>query len=169
MKWIYRLFTLGILSAAIIGPFFLKTQNGQPVIEMPSVDDFIPDQIIPDSLMPGSGQPSDAAATSSTGKTFYKWQDEHGNWHYGDQPPVGGPKVSTLQVDTNANIIQSFKIEPEEEDESLPNQPAQAKLPERLGSGELTLDSAVNIMDDAKAVAEMMNSRNEQLKTLSGK
>ena len=166
MKWISRFFTLGMLGAALVVPFLLKMPNGKPIMEVPSVSDFIPDKIIPDSLMSSNDAGSSIPKANKSEQTFYKWKDEQGVWHYGDQPPPNA-QVSTLQVDTNANIIQSFKIEPEEEE--VPEQQAiQNKLPERLGNGEMTMDNAMNIMDDAKAVRDMMEARNAQLKAISG-
>jgi len=167
MKWIYRLFTFGMLATVLIVPFFLDTKNGTPMLKTPTMDDFIPDKLIPDSLIPGKQTAPESAQSTPSGQTFFKWQDQQGNWHYGDQPPPG-VNVSTLQVDTNTNIIQSIKIEPEEEEVSSVSQASQKKLPERLTSGELTLDNALNIMDDAKSVRDMMESRNDQLKAITG-
>jgi len=167
MKWIYRLFTFGMLATVIIVPFFLDTKNGKPMLTTPTLDDFIPDKLVPDSLIPGKQATSESTPISDSAQTFYKWQDKQGNWHYGDQPPPGS-HVSTLQVDTNTNIIQSLKIEPEEEEAPALGQAPQQTLPERLTSGELTLDNALNIMDDAKSVRDMMESRNDQLKAIAG-
>ncbi len=163
MKWYYRFFTVAILAAAIIGPFFLKKPDGKPVMEMPTAQDFIPDKLFP------GGSDSGNNSVSSSGQTYYKWQDEHGQWHYGDQPPTTASKVSTLQVDTNTNIIQSLKIEPEEKAVEEPQQASQPqKLPDRLTSGELSVDNAVNALNDAILVRDMMESRNKQLKAITG-
>jgi len=169
MKWIYRLFTISMLSAVIIGPFFFKTENGKPIVSMPTVDDFIPDKIIPDSLMPGGNNTNKNAsrATTSNEQTYFKWKDEKGAWHYGDQPPPGSQNVSTLQVDTNVNIIQSVKIEPKTKAQPL-QQKKEAIVPERLKNGGLSLENAMNVMDDARAVSDIMNARNEQLKAMTG-
>ena len=162
MKWYYRFFTVAILAAALIGPFFLEKPDGQPIMEMPTASDFIPDK-----LMSDSGSSEGISSSSSSNQTFYKWQDEHGQWHYGDQAPTSSNKVSTLQVDTNTNIIQSLKIEPEETEESVQTT-QQKKLPERLTSGELSFENASNALNDAKLVRDMMESRNSQLKAITG-
>lgn len=162
MKWYYRFFTVAILAAALIGPFFLEKPDGKPIMEMPTAADFIPDK-----LMPAGDSGSIGSISSPANQTFYKWQDEQGQWHYGDQPPTGSTKVSTLQVDTNTNIIQSLKIEPEKTEETIePTQ--QKKLPERLTDGELSFENATNALKDAKLVRDMMESRNEQLKAITG-
>ncbi len=40
------------------------------------------------------------ATTQLMASEIYKWQDEHGNTHYGDKP-VNQPKSSQLEVDTS--------------------------------------------------------------------
>lgn len=165
MKWIYRFFTLGILAAALIGPFFINKPDGEPIMSFPTTEN-----LNPTTLFSGD-KPASSAQTSfsPTSTTIFKWQDAQGQWHYGDDPPENNPSVSTLQVDTNTNIIQSLKIELEQP-EILEGVPAQAnqKLPERLTDGELSFDNALNAINDAKLVRDMMESRNDQLKAISG-
>jgi hypothetical protein len=163
MKWYYRFFVVAILAAALIGPFFIKSPDGKPVMEMPTAQDFIPEQLFSGGSNSNTGSP-----LSSDGPSYYKWQDEQGQWHYGDQPPTDSSKVSTLQVDTNTNIIQGLKIEPEVT-EGIPQEVnQQQKLPDRLTSGELSMENAVNSINDALLVRDMMESRNEQLKAITG-
>ncbi len=166
MKWIYRFFTFAILAAALIGPFFINKPDGEPIMSFPTTD-----SLNPAKLLSGDDKTTPSSNTTSfgSGTTVYKWQDAQGQWHYGDQPPENNPSVSTLQVDSNTNIIQSLKVEPEieEEPEVVAVSPKQ-KLPERLTDGELTFENAMNAMQDAKLVREMMESRNEQLKAIAG-
>jgi|TARA_R110001599_G_C12015699_1_gene638483 hypothetical protein len=164
MKWYYRFFVVAILAAALIGPYFIKKPDGSPIMDMPTASDFIPDNLLP------GGSSTDSSTNNtppSSSQTYYKWQDDQGQWHYGDQPPTSPSKVSTLQVDPNTNIIQSLKIEPE-----IKEQPQQAnqqeKLPDRLTDGELSFDNAVNALNDATLVRDMMESRNDQLKAIVG-
>lgn len=162
MKWYYRFFVVALLAAALIGPYFIKKPDGKPIMEMPTAKDFIPEK-----LFSGDSNSNTGSSSISGSPSYYKWQDEQGQWHYGDQPPMDSSKVSTLQVDTNTNIIQSLKIEPEiKEDEPQANQPK--KLPDRLTSGELSLENAVNSINDAILVRDMMESRNDQLKAITG-
>ena len=132
-------------------------------MEMPTAKDFIPEK-----LFSGGSDTSIGNTSSSGGPNYYKWQDEQGQWHYGDQPPVDSSKVSTLQVDTNTNIIQSLKIEPEVKEDIPQEANQQQKLPDRLTSGELSMENAVNSINDALLVRDMMESRNQQLKALTG-
>ena len=165
MKWIYRIFTLGILAAALIGPFFINKPDGEPIMSFPTTESLNPAKFLSSDKPTATGSPS----FSSSSATVYKWQDAQGQWHYGDQPPSDNPSVSTLQVDTNTNIIQSLKMGPDEPDqlEAVPEQ-ANQKLPERLTNGELSFDNALNAINDAKMVREMMESRNDQLKAING-
>lgn len=163
MKWYYRFFVVAILAAALIGPFFIKTPDGKPVMEMPTAKDFIPEKLF------SSESDSNISSPLPSGKqSYYKWQDELGQWHYGDQPPSDSSKVSTLQVDTNTNIIQSLKIEPEMTEDVPPEANQQQKLPDRLSNGELSMENALNSINDALLVRDMMESRNEQLKAITG-
>lgn len=164
MKWIYRIFTLGILAAALIGPFFINKPDGEPIMSFPTTDNFNPAKLLSSDKPAASG----TSSFSPSSATVYKWKDAQGQWHYGDQPPSDNPTVSTLQVDTNTNIIQSLKIEPEapEEPELTASKPKQ-KLPERLTDGELSFENALNSLNDAKMVRDMMESRNDQLKALA--
>jgi len=170
MKWIYRFFTILMLSAALIGPFFLDNQDGEAMLSMPDISDLNPSKLISSASIGSSeeaGQPNDPLISSS--RTVFKWKDEHGVWHYGDQAPEQNATVSTLNVDTNTNIIQSLKIEPEVEippdTEAVTG--AITPMPTK-GEDFLTMDRAMNIMNDAKAVQGMMNSRNAQLKAITG-
>lgn len=166
MKLIFRFITLGILAAAIILPFFVKTENGRPTLAMPTTADFIPDKILPDSITGNtSSNPSASQKSSSSNKvSFYKWQDAAGNWHFGDQPPADAKNLKSMNVNTNANIIKSVKIE-KEDNSSFYEAP---KAPAHLTDGQLTADDAMNIMGDARAVRDMMESRNDALKSFVG-
>ena len=73
-----------------------------------------------------------------------------------------------MQVDTNTNIIQSLKIEPKVEEQQVQQEANPPKqLPDRLTSGELSMENAVNSINDALLVRDMMESRNKQLKAIS--
>jgi hypothetical protein len=71
MKWYYRFFVVAILAAALIGPFFIKSPDGKPVMEMPTAQDFIPEQLFSGGSNSNTGSP-----LSSDGPSYYKWQDE---------------------------------------------------------------------------------------------
>lgn len=165
MKIISRFFTISLLAAAIIIPFFIKTENGKPSLGMPTVDDFIPDKVLPDSLT-GNSSESSSNSSGST-QSFLKWQDTKGVWHYGDRPPPGSKNISSVQVNTNANIIQAVKV-PTGPGDVQPLIKAEPKMSDTLADGKLTPADALNVMSDAKAVRDMMESRSQALKEITG-
>ncbi len=167
MKLITRFITICLLAAAIILPFFFKVENGKPTLAMPTSADLIPDKILPDSITGNQSSPSSTSNSSSNKVSFYKWQDADGMWHYGDRPPPSAKNLSTMNVNTNANIIQSLKLESDEEEKEF-EQETKPKMSETLADGQLTADDALNIMGDAKAVRDMMESRNDALKSIVG-
>ncbi|UZE96426.1 DUF4124 domain-containing protein [Alkalimarinus alittae] len=159
MKWIYRIVTAIILIGAITIPFMMKNKQGEPMMSLPNIDDLSPSEII--SNVPSL--PSD--------RTVYKWKDATGVWHYGDQPPEG-VKFSTLVVNDQTNIIQSTPIlevtaplPKTATDSDRGNTPTYT--PPQSNEDTLTLDRALNIVDDAHAVRDMMEQRNKQLEALT--
>jgi hypothetical protein len=153
MKWIVRFITVAILVVAIAIPFFIKNKGGQPMLSLPTVDDLTP------SL------PKDVPAVSGE-RVFYKWQDEHGSWNFGDERPPGVKNVIPVTVDINANVMQALPKAPPAQQPAAPGNfypPAQGYAPPASSDDTLTLDRALNIVEDAHAVRKMMESRNQAL------
>ena len=69
MKLFSKLMLL-LLVVGIAGLFFLKKPNGSPWLDW---RDFIPNQV--------------TQALKKPAPTLYRWQDEKGQWQYGDTPP----------------------------------------------------------------------------------
>ncbi len=160
MKWIYRVFTLILLGGALAVPFFMKNKQGEPMMSLPGLNDLSPSEL------------ASKAPRLPSERTVFKWKDEQGVWHYGDQPPSQSTEFSTLVVNDQTNIIQS---PPKPKDEpSLSSTSSQANSdkkgyqPPKNSEDVLTLDRALNIVDDAHAVREMMEQRNSQLDALVG-
>ncbi|MFT6267127.1 MAG: hypothetical protein ACJAWS_003294 [Oleiphilaceae bacterium] len=103
----------------------------------------------------------------SSSQTFYKWQDEHGTWHYGDTPPVNGPTFSTINVDSNTNVIQSVPVAPKPESTASQNTPNATNTPKIPLSNVLTLDRAMNVLNDAQNVQGLVDNHNAQLEAAS--
>ncbi len=158
MKWIYRIFTLIILAGALAIPFFMKNKQGDPMMSLPEMKDLSPSSLV-------SNTPN-----MSSDRTIYKWKDANGVWHYGDQPPEGS-QFTTLVVNDKTNILQSTPV-PEKTappNKATPNTDNKnAYTPPKNNEDTLTLDRALNIVDDAHAVREIMEQRNQQLDTLTG-
>ena len=52
------------------------------------------------------------------GKTrVYKWQDEYGQWHYGQRAPTDADNVKSMVVDSNQNVIAGIKVPAKEDPE----------------------------------------------------
>ncbi len=158
MKWIYRAFTLIMLGGALSIPFFIKNNQGEPMMSLPELKDLAPSALV------------DKASNAPNDRTFYKWKDEKGVWHYGDQQPENA-QFSTLVVNDNTNIIQSPSL-PEEEPpastEVSSTNPKMGYKPPQKDEDALTLDRALNIVNDAHATRDMMEQRNRQLDAIVG-
>lgn len=130
------------------------------MMSLPTLNDLSPANI----LSKAPGIPND--------RTIFKWKDKQGVWHYGDEPPSNNTQFSTIVVNDQTNIIQSTPV-PKDEPESptTENIPTDGKAAHTLPTKDenaLTLDRALNIVDDAHAVRDMMEQRNTQLDALVG-
>ncbi|PID43687.1 MAG: hypothetical protein CSB48_04655 [Proteobacteria bacterium] len=163
MKRVYRIVTLGILGVALGAPFFIDNKNGEPLLSLPGLSDFKPKSLVPP--VPGTGSSS----------RFYKWQDNQGQWHYSDQPPEPGKKYEVVTVHANTNIIKA--IPPDEADTLADSsvstrsnrggsvqEPAQGDLSQNTGDI-LTIENAMNLVEDAHRVKNRMNERNKALES----
>jgi hypothetical protein len=159
MKWIYRLLTVTMLGGAMIVPFFMKNNAGKPMFSMPEAKDFIPSSLTPDKA--AQAIPS----LPSNSQTFYKWQDESGTWHYGDTPPTNGPTFSTINVDSNTNIIQSVSValKPAPTDSVNTKTPNTTNTSDTPLSNVLSLDRAINVLNDAQNVQGLIDNHSAQL------
>ncbi len=159
MKWIYRIFTLVLLGGALAVPFFMKNKQGDPMMSLPTLNELSPGNI------------ASKAPSISSDRTVFKWKDKQGAWHYGDQPPSNSTQFSTIIVNDQTNIIQPPPV-PQDEPESSPTMLSSKDskagyAPPKNKDDVLTLERALNIVDDAHAVREMMEQRNNQLDALS--
>jgi len=107
-------------------------------------------------------------------REVYKWQDENKVWQYSDVPPPEGTQTAKLKISNrNTNIIQSIKP-PELKNPgtltatAIDSPAAKATLEEASDKSVLSFDRAANIVNEAKAVAELMNARNQQLQHITG-
>ena len=160
MKWIYRIFTLVLLGGALSIPFFMKNKQGDPMMSLPTLNELSPGSIA--SKAPGL----------SSDRTVFKWKDKQGVWHYGDHAPSNSTQFSTLTVNDQTNIVQSTPVPKEEPAPSstvLTSKDKKADYtPPKNSEDVLTLERALNIVDDAHAARDMMEQRNNQLDALIG-
>ncbi len=157
MKWIFRLATFSLLVGAIAWPFFMKNRGGEPMLSIPTLTDWQPPAL--KDFIPGAGESGGVKSPLSGGtQVFYKWRDEHGQLHYSDEPPPQTAEFQIVEVDPNANVIQSVPVD--EEEEATP-EPAKA-LPGDV-SEILTPGNARKVLEDAKVARKMMESRTENI------
>lgn len=162
MKWIFRLLTLGSMAAILALPMYMDKLGG-----------------ISGLFSGTSGSAGGQAPVLSVGQPLerevtrevHKWRDEHGVLQYSDKPPSSGTKSDVIRVSNQVNIIQSVPVaaEPEQPD---PRDNISEKSAKTLEEAEkkdlLSFDRAKNIIDEAKAVRELMDSRNQHLENFSG-
>ena len=91
MKLFSKLMLL-ILVAGIAGLFFIKKPNGSPWLDW---RDFIPSQV--------------TQALKKPDPTLYRWQDEKGNWQYGDTPPED-QAAQTVKNTTPVNTMKTIDL-----------------------------------------------------------
>ena len=91
MKLFSKLIVL-LLVVGIAGLFFLKKPNGSPWLDW---RDFVPNQI--------------TQAMKKPAPTLYRWQDEKGQWQYGDAPPEN-QQASIVKNTTPVNSMKTIDL-----------------------------------------------------------
>lgn len=137
MKPFFILISL-VLVAAIAAPFFLTLQ-GQPLI---TVDEVL-DDATPDLL--------------KTSTEVYRWQDEHGGWHFSEEPPpqANVRNAETVQIeDKITSLGKQWHGGIRSQSPSVSTQP----IP---GIGGLLQGKAM--MDEAQSQVSNANQRTEHL------
>ena len=138
MRLFYLLISLTLIGAVVL-PFYIKGPSGTPLMSVDQVvDDHTPDVL----------KVTDA----------YRWQDEHGNWQFSDEPPS---HVSA----------QQFEIKP---NHTAMGKEWQVEMP-RSSANTTTTDMSDVIhnayggeaMEKAKAAAKLMEERNQILEDLT--
>ena len=94
---LFLIFMIGALGFL----FFIGKQMGVKPPELPRLS--LPNAVT--SLTQESDDPAGA------GSGIYKWRDDSGAWHYGDQPPEG-VNAQTVDIDPNRNVLASPKQAP---------------------------------------------------------
>lgn len=98
----------------------------------------------------------------NTQQSFYKWQDEQGQWHLSDTAPEGVQAIK-VEIDTTANVLPSLQaLEPEK---SMAKASSVNKEPAPKPSLPLTLNpmQVPKLIDQAKDVERLMQERQNNL------
>jgi len=131
-----------ILVAALAAPYFIKGPDGKPLLSLHNETDA-------------------QQSTEQTRQTFYKWQDDQGQWHFADEVPAGVNAVA-VEVDTAANVLQSVTLPAEVAAEKpQPEAPAEVSAPSVLP---MTVDPAAipKLIDDAKNIQTLLDERSRK-------
>lgn len=92
-------------------------------------------------------------------RTFYKWQDASGAWHYGEAPPSDARALEAISLKLTDNVVPSFQapapIESEEEEPETAPSTDQAIPIESPYSP----DQIKKLFEDAKQLQETLNQR----------
>lgn len=104
--------------------------------------------------------PEPVISSEETRQTYYKWKDENGRWHMGDEVPEGA-EVTAVEIDTAANIIQSIKTPAKAAEEKEEVEQPSAVMP--------GIPMTVNpkdvgkLIDDAKNIQTLLDERNQRM------
>jgi hypothetical protein len=158
MKWIFRLLTLGSMAAIVTLPLYMDRLGGITGFSTGSSGDQPPVLSV--------GQPLESEVT----RQVYKWRDKNGVWQYSDVPPGEGTQTDIIKVSNQTNIIQSVPVRPEPQQQDPRNnisEKSKKVLDDAKNKDLLSLDRARNIIEETKAVRELMESRNHHLENVS--
>ncbi len=90
--------------------------------------------------------------------TIYRWQDDQGSVHYGDQPPEGALNLELISdIDPNVNLMQLPKAEPASKPASI-----QSRQPGSQETNPYGADGARQVLDKAREARDLMNERNQR-------
>ncbi len=164
---LYVKFLFFILLLAVAGLFFIHKPDGQPWL---SADDFIPDvsgwMAQASNMLHGAERQLDKATSSdpNAGKTkVYKWRDSAGNWHLSDKPiGAAGGRDEVMHVDPDTNLVGGMRESTAEVEQSRSDGVSNTvPLPMTVSP-----DKVGKLIDDAKAVQDLMDNRSKQLDNL---
>jgi len=110
MKIMIKLMLLALVGL-LVAPLIIKGPDGKPLMTVQDLDLNLP------SVSPASAY-KDPSYRSSGLTTVYKWQDEHGQWHFSDNQSQGS-NHQTLKYNPKANIIQSLPKEDDSQQTTL--------------------------------------------------
>lgn len=175
MKWIYRLSSVVILVAALSLPFYADYKNGGSMMDFKSVPEKIISAITPSSASI-DGKPVDQidelgeenAENSSIKVGYYRWQDEHGQWHFSDtKPSVNSERMVVDPNDLSTISAMDADLVARASQERNPEAAKQSDAKD-MQSTELSLDNLSNVMENAQQAAQMMQERNNALSEIVG-
>lgn len=184
MKWIYRLSSVVILCAALSLPFYADYRSGGTFLEL----DKLPEKITsalkpssaeiqvhdvsestsPQSLSTSAGADPDITPNSNGEVTYYRWQDEHGQWHFSDQAPEVAAEKAVVDPNALSTISGMDKALIDRTNNSGKKTASTQNNMPAFTASEPSLDNLTNVMENAQQAAQMMQERNEALSQIVG-
>jgi hypothetical protein len=158
-----------------IGSYMIYLKTGQSpwslamfkLPNMPKVELPFSDEVV--NLGPLGEEASKGGVVLGEGKTrVYKWQDEFGQWHYGEKSPEDVQTVESMVVNREQNVIVGIRkpVEPLAE---------QSQVTQAKPSGDSPIESPYSpekiqkLFEDAKGLQKVLDDRAAaQEKLLSG-
>ncbi|TAA48072.1 DUF4124 domain-containing protein [Corallincola spongiicola] len=155
-----------LIVCACAGPFFIKGPDGKPLLTTATI--FPQDQStvwrywknrILLSFKMLSRQAQEKLGVEADAPNVYRWQDEQGNWHYGDAEAGNKAGAQTEQVKLKPAKIVGLDGPLQEEDKPT-EAPAAAdgvslsEYTERLGNIKLDAEEAKRLMEQRNAALE---------------
>lgn len=170
MKHIIKLLFV-LVVGAVVAPLFIKGPDGKPLMQ---ISDLLPAEALPNSMTQPQGiapsVPASSQAAPQSGGAIYRWQDEHGQWHYSDKAPAHVRSESVTLQPVNTIPAAKPRSAPEGNTQSpMQSDAAPARkiadltsgLPDNLGSAD-----AAALLEQAKETQRIIQERQAQIDAL---
>lgn len=194
MKWLFRLFSLVLLLGALSTPVYLHyKQNGDQISVSAIATDIGRSARQAIGKLKGAfsqnttgaegstamgldaaghADDADAGPSSDSLTKLYQWQDESGQWHFSDTPPEDKGSTGNVaqRVINSKDVMTVPAISNSDSASGLGNNKAPLNDWNTTNQTDdvLSIENAVNVMDNAKAAAQQMEQRNQALKEIVG-
>lgn len=164
MKIFIRLIML-VVVLGLAGPFFLKRPDGQPWM---NTSDLMPntspvERLLTDIKAMFAGWFGEEQVEPIGQTKVYRWKSPEGHWQLSDTPPPDA-KADVIFVNPDTNLIQGLRSTPVSNaagDETANELPSGIPLPMTISPTQVK-----KLMDDAKAVQQTLNQRNQDLEAI---
>jgi hypothetical protein len=178
---------------ALAGPFIMRGPDGRPLMSLKdlSIPDFSLPKSAPEELS-GNEQEAYIAWSKDEGKpegpkvyvidpkseapivaqagVYYRWKDANGVWQFSNLPNPDSPNI-VVETDPDANVLQSLSVDKIDAALGRVKEPEPGEADEESEEGGLNIPLPTTIpisqvpelMDQARAVQELVNKRTEML------
>jgi hypothetical protein len=156
-----RLF-IPVLIIVFVLPMLIPGPDGKPIM---SFSDWLPSQQTLRNIGNSVGDTINGAAAlvgqepviaTAASKKLYKWQDQHGRWHFSDDPKQVPSHAKAQAMPQLANSTMAAPPQTKAADND-------AGPSFSLSPTTLPITQIPQLIDDAKKVREQIEARNQQL------